>query len=71
MSASLDYDSYEPKTAKERRKYLALDCGSSGVYLVDRATEAVYTIKGYGVPKRLVGTLDSMIADFKAGRAAR
>lgn len=65
---SLDYDSYYAKTAHERRKYIALDEGStdgvhrSGVYLVDRATGEVWTIKGYGVPNRRLGTVTDVIA---------
>lgn len=52
---NLHYDDYNPKTAKTRRKYVALDRGSSGHFLVERETGRVYTIKGYGVPNRLVG----------------
>ncbi len=37
-------------TAKPRRKYTALDVGSSGVFLVDNATGELYNITAYGVP---------------------
>ena len=57
---SLDYDSPAyAKTAAQRRKYICLDVGSSGAFMLDRASGMIYNIKGYGVPhKRLpVGTL--------------
>lgn len=63
----LVYDEYAPKVAKDRRKYLALNRGTGGVYLVDKATGAVYTIKAYGVPNRRIGTLADVTADFLAG----
>ena len=64
---NLDYDSDAyAKSAKERRKYIALDCGrgdfASGVYLVDRMTGEVYTIKAYGVPNRRIGHIEQVIA---------
>lgn len=72
---SLDYDSDAyAKSAKDRRKYIALDKGrdqwASGCYLVDKGTGDVFTIKGYGVPNRKIGTLDSMIAAFRARQEA-
>lgn len=51
-------------TAKDRTKYIALDYGyttaTSGHFLVDRKTERVYSIKGYGVPnlKKDRGTVE-------------
>ena len=38
--------------AKERAKYIALDCGSSGAFLVEKATGELYNIQGYGTPDR-------------------
>jgi hypothetical protein len=35
---------------KPRRKFLALDCGGSGAFLIDRITGELYNIKAYGVP---------------------
>ena len=59
----LDYDSDAyAKRAKGRRKYIALDRGTSGVYLVDRMTGEVYTIKAYGVPNRRIGHIEQVIA---------
>lgn len=62
---NLNYDSYEPKTAKNRRKYIALDRGTSGWLLIDKTTEVVFSIKAYGVPNYRVGTLDSLIAEYR------
>lgn len=56
----LVYDDYAPKVAKDRRKYIACDRGTfnaSGVYLIDRVTTEVYSIKAYGVPNRRLGLL--------------
>jgi hypothetical protein len=46
--------------AKDRTKFIALDYGGSGHFLVDRKTEQVYSIKGYGVPnlKKPRGTVE-------------
>ena len=63
---SLDYDGpHYAKTAKDRKKYIALDDGSSGAFLLDKATEEVFRIKGYGVKGRCIGTLDSLIASYR------
>ena len=62
---SLDYDSYYPKTMTVRRRWVALDKGTGGVFLLDPITEEVYTIKAYGVPNRRVGTLDSLIDAYR------
>lgn len=55
---NLDYDS-----AKYRKhyhvgtKYIRLDVGSSGAFLLDSETGLIYGIKGYGVPdkKKIAG----------------
>ena len=67
---NLDYDSpaYQ-HVARDRRKYIALDQGTGGVFLVDKATGDVFTIKGYGVPNRRVGTLAQVTARYQAGQA--
>ena len=50
---NLNYDQTRGRTATDRRKYVALDEGQSGAYLVDRATGDVYRIKSkYGVPDK-------------------
>lgn len=66
---NLVYDDYAPKTAKERRKYLALDRGTSGMFLVDRTTLEVYSIKAYGVPNRRLGTLEELTDSYRKERA--
>jgi hypothetical protein len=51
------------KTAKDRgRRWIALDEGSSGRFLLDKATGEVYTIKAYGRPNQRIGTLETMTA---------
>jgi hypothetical protein len=67
---SLVYDEYAPKTAKERRKYIALDEGRSGRFLVDKATGVVFTIKAYGTTNRRIGTLAELTAQFDVGTAS-
>lgn len=62
---NLNYDSYYPKTAKVRRRWIALDQGTGGVFLLDPQTEEVYTIKAYGVPNRKIGTIDQLIDEYK------
>lgn len=67
---NLNYDSYYPKTAKTRKRFIACDQGNdnnrSGVYLVDRSTQVIYSIKAYGVPNRQVGRLVEMFAAVRA-----
>lgn len=58
---NLDYDSPSyAKVANERRKYIALDAGSSGVFLVDKRTGHIFTIKACGVPKHWIGHIDQL-----------
>ena len=42
----------EPITWMERKKYVAIDIGSSGAWLVEKETGELYNISGYGVPDR-------------------
>jgi len=61
---NLDYDSPPyAKTAKDRRKYVALDDGDSGRYLLEKATGIVWGIKAYGVIHRgkRMGHIDAII----------
>lgn len=48
------------KKAIDRTKFIALNMGGSGHFLVDRKTEMVYSIKGYGIPnlKKPRGTVE-------------
>ena len=54
-----DYDVAYAKTAKQRRKYICLDDGGSGAFVVDRQTGEIYRVKAYGAPnkKKLVGNI--------------
>jgi hypothetical protein len=35
---------------KEGKKFIYLDCGGSGAFLIEKATGELYNIKAYGVP---------------------
>lgn len=48
----LTYDTYLPKRLIVKRRYLYLDEGTSGAWMVERATGDVFSIKAYGVPDR-------------------
>ena|SRR6478672_7060862 len=63
---NLVYDDYEPKHAEDRKKYIALDRGSSGAFLLDKATGAVYSIKAYGKPNRAIGHIAELTAKYRA-----
>ena len=55
---NLDYDSeHYRKVYKVGEKYVRLDQGGSGYYMIEIATGNVYAIKAYGVPnkKKIVG----------------
>ena len=53
---------------KPRKKYIAIDIGDSGRYLVDNTTGEIYGIKGYGTPNKAhkFGTTDT-IYDYHWG----
>lgn len=53
-------------------KYIRLDNGGSGHFMVNRETEQVYSIKGYGVPnlKKPRGTVEFLTKFIKAETAA-
>lgn len=61
----VDYDATEPKTAIDRNKLIALDHGSSGAFLVEKATGTVFQIRGYGKKGRPVGHIDALIARYR------
>lgn len=61
-------------TVKPKKKYINIDIGSSGAYMVDTTDGTVYGIKGYGVPHK--GVVFGNIADVDGemllrGRHAR
>jgi hypothetical protein len=39
-------------TLKEKKKYFYFDCGSSGVFMVDKEDGLIFGIKGYGTPNK-------------------
>ena len=49
-----------PKHAVEKKKYIYLDDGGSGAFLIDKEDGTVYTIKGYGVKNRRIGHIDTI-----------
>lgn len=60
-----NFDRDQAKRATNRQKYIALDEGSSGVWLVDRQSGDVYHIKSkYGVPDKSkhLGNIDMITA---------
>ena len=64
LSPRFNHDAYCPKTAKDGKRWLKMNNGDTGVYLVDLTSPAadVYTIKGDGVPHRRIGTLAELTA---------
>jgi len=62
----LDYDRETQKRANFRSKYVLLDEGTSGVFVLEIETGNIYRIKsGYGVPnkRKLVGTIDTVTGE--------
>ena len=62
----LDYDRESRKTAKEKDKYLYLDEGSGGAFLVERLTGRILRIKSaYGRPnpRKVVGQLGDVTGE--------
>jgi hypothetical protein len=49
---NLDYDKDYPKHAHDRKRYVALDDGTSGRFILDAGTGQVWTISAYGRPNR-------------------
>lgn len=68
---NLNWDTYEPHAAKDRRRFVALDRGGSGCFLLEKTTGMVYSIKAYGVPKRPIKHLALMTADYLAATASQ
>jgi hypothetical protein len=71
---NLDYDdAHYAKTAKDRKKFIALDSGTSGCYLLDKVTGEVWGIAGYGRPNRRYrpGNLGQMTETFRGGLASQ
>ena len=55
----LNYDATYGKHYHVGAKYIRLDSGTSGAFMVETATGIVYEIKGYGVPnkRKIVGEM--------------
>ena len=67
---NLDVDECDPKSAIDRRQMIALDHGTSGAFLVEKATGFVWGIKGYGKKNRVVSaSLGELIAEYEAANA--
>ena len=56
--------------AKERKKYIYLDCGNSGAFLIEKDTGEIYNIISYGQVdknkklKANLGTIATVDAEF-------
>lgn len=38
--------------AVEKKKYINIDCGTSGAFMVDKTTGEIFNIQGYGRPDK-------------------
>jgi len=67
----MDHDTYNRKSVKDRgAKWIAVDRGTSGHYMIRKADGLVFHIKGYGVPhlKKCIGHVTEAYArEAKAG----
>jgi len=54
------FDTQEQKHTHEGAKYIRLDVGSSGAWMVEISTGIIYGIKGYGTPdkKKIAGDVN-------------
>ncbi len=43
-------DKWHVNEKRKGKKFLYLDCGSSGAFLIEKETGELFNIKGYGVP---------------------
>jgi hypothetical protein len=67
---NLNPDEDCPKSAIDRRQMIALDRGTSGHFLVEKATGFVWTIKAYGKKNRVAyANLAEAIAGFEKANA--
>ena len=58
----LEYDRLYPHIVKEKQKYIYLDEGIVGAFILEKATGNIYRIKGYGVINRarVIGNLETI-----------
>jgi hypothetical protein len=61
---SLNYDTQERKTVRDRRQYLLLNSGKHGEFLVQRSTQYVYPVDYYGRRGKFLNTLDALIEQY-------
>ena len=56
--------------AKEKKKYIYLDVGGSGAFMIEIETGLIFGIKGYGSPNKLkcYGSVFDMLDLFKFGK---
>lgn len=59
------FDEREQKHTHEGGKYIRLDVGSSGAWMLEISTGIIYGIKGYGVPNKvkIAGDLNDLQFD--------
>jgi len=60
---NLNYDTYTPKRMVVKAKYIYLDDGTSGAFILEKSTGNIYRIKSkYGVPnrKKLIGNIETI-----------
>jgi hypothetical protein len=63
---NLDWDSPECRHyARDRKKYIALDHDHGGYFLVDKISEGLWTIAGYGQKNKCIGTLTTLTEHFE------
>jgi hypothetical protein len=48
--SNLNYDLYSPKTQQDGRKYIKMNVGLAGAFMVKKSTGEIFRIKAYGVP---------------------
>jgi len=65
LADQYDTPRYGRHIGRRGKKYICLDEGTSGMFMVDVATGYVYAIKGYGTidRRKLVGKLGEITAD--------
>jgi len=63
---NLNYDTYTPKRMVVKSKYIYLDDGTSGAFILEKSTGNIFRIKSkYGVPnrKKLVGNIENITGE--------
>ena len=66
MFSFLDYDNQCPKRMVTKKKYIYLDEGNSGAFILEKSTGDIFRIKSkYGVPnrKKCVGNIETITGE--------